>query len=1108
MKKQLLLFAALLAAFALPQAARAYDFSKYNNTGQLLFYTVTGTNTVKVTYPGTSSSPYGNAVKPTNSMTIPSTVTDNGITYTVTAIDSYAFSGCSGLTYVYIPNTVTTIGQQAFYRCTGITSIRLSENLSTIPNYAFYQCESLMGSFSIPNGVTRIGYCAFGLCEDLTSVTIPQSVTYIDMWAFYDCTSLATVNFCAVNCNYMGGLYNNTVHTVFEGCNNLHTIYINSGVQRIPAYAFYGLSTWNNSQWSIPSTVTSIGDYAFYNCTGLSGYLGLPSQLTTIGAHAFEGCTGLTDNLYIPNSVTTIGAGAFKNCTGFNGTLHLPTNLTVIPEEAFYDLHQVTRTLTLPNNLTSIGASAFYNCRSFSGTLTIPASVTAIGDYAFGLCASFTGLAFAPRTANQPLSIDAWAFGHCIRLNGSLTLPEGLTHIGDYAFYNCSGLNGTLTIPSTVTTIDGVAFGSCTNLKHIVYNAADCSTMGDDDYPVFEDCSGVTKVTVGEEVGRINSTAFTGLSALDTVMFNATNCSSMGTAFNPVFAQHNISTLYIGSQVTSIPSYAFKDCTSLEGTLSIPYNVQSIGTGAFSHCENLDFVYMPYDVETIGDWAFEDCHDLSSVTLPATIESIGFAAFFNCDGLTSVTVNNPVPPSLGSGVFSGTPSDMTVTIPCGSLAAYQQAWGSSYNYVSGSGYNTEIVTACDSYTWPINGQTYYETHDEESPISATTYNAEENCTRTDRLILFIEHGGHSHEYVESCLPYTWAVDGRTYNKSGVKTHKGYAANGCPIRDTLTLTITKGHSHVVEATSCLPYYWDVTGKTYNKSGVKTYKSSQPDADGCYTYDTLRLNIIKGYSNTIEVTQCLPYTWRVTGKTYNKSGIKTYKTPAGEDGCAFYDTLKLNIIKGYSNTVEVTSCVPYTWEVTGKTYNKSGIKTYKTPAGEDGCAFYDTLRLNIIKGYTHYEHVENCGPYYWEVTGRTYNKSGLKTYKSSQPDADGCYIYDTLDLVVLNCDPTGAKSNLSTFNSQLSLYPNPTTGLVHIDVKAGSENNFNSQPKVGDRQWSQLSTFNLTVEVLDLVGRCVTVFKETDTLDLSGLAAGTYTLRITMPDAVVIKKVVKK
>ena len=141
-------------------SAWAYDFSAVAPSGQTLYYTIISStsHTVEVVSPN-SSSPYWNT-PPTGSLTIPSSVTYSGTTYSVTSIGNYAFRDCSGLTSVTIPNSVTSIGDNAFRDCSGLTSVTIPNSVTSIGNYAFFGCSGLT-SVTIPNSVTSIGESAF-----------------------------------------------------------------------------------------------------------------------------------------------------------------------------------------------------------------------------------------------------------------------------------------------------------------------------------------------------------------------------------------------------------------------------------------------------------------------------------------------------------------------------------------------------------------------------------------------------------------------------------------------------------------------------------------------------------------------------------------------------------------------------------------------------------------------------------------------------------------------------------------------------------------------------------------------------------------------------------
>ena len=179
--------------------------------------------------------------------------------------------------------------------------------------------------------------------------------------------------------------------------------------------------------------VTSIGKYAFANCTSLTSVI-IPNSVTSIGGYAFVGCSSLT-SVKIPNSVTSIGEDAFYGCTSLTS-------------------------ITIPNSVTSIGEGAFYGCTSLR-SVTIPNSVTSIGEDAFRDCYSLTSVTIP----NSVTSIGKWAFYGCSRLN-SVTIPNSVISIGERAFYGCEGLTS-VTIPNSVTSIGIYAFRRCENLENV-----------------------------------------------------------------------------------------------------------------------------------------------------------------------------------------------------------------------------------------------------------------------------------------------------------------------------------------------------------------------------------------------------------------------------------------------------------------------------------------------------------------------------------------------------------------------------------------------------------------------------------------------------------------
>ena len=469
-----------------------------------------------------------------------------------------AFYGCSSLTSVTIPNSVTSIGDYAFHNCSKLTSVTINsdaivskdysyssnishifgsqvteyiigESVTSIGSAAFDGCSSL-AYVTIPNSVISIGNYAFG-CSSLTSVTIPNSVTSIGSSAFFGCSKLTKTNYTgdiAGWCNIIfGDTYANPMyysHNFYINDQEIKDLVIPNNVTSIGNYAFEDCSSltktnytgdiagWCNIKFGniyanpiycshnfyindqeikdlvIPNSVTSIGDYAFSYCTSLTSVT-IPNSVTSIGRKAFSN-TSLT-SITIPNSVTSIEEGTFYHCTSLT-SITIPNSVTSIGGYAFQYCSSLT-SVTIPNSVTSIGRNAFYDTSLTS--ITIPNSVTSIGDKAFAYCSSLT----------------------------SVTIPNSVTSIGYEAFHGCSKLTS-VTIPNSVTSIEESTFSYCTSLTSVTIPNS-VTSIG---RWAFSGCSKLTSVTIGESVTSIGKEAFSYCTSLTSVTCEAVTPPTVG----------------------------------------------------------------------------------------------------------------------------------------------------------------------------------------------------------------------------------------------------------------------------------------------------------------------------------------------------------------------------------------------------------------------------------------------------------------------------------------------------------------------------------------------------------------------------------------------------
>lgn len=501
---------------------------------------------------------------------------------------------------------------------------------------------------SLPDGLTGIGWSTFGNCYNLKTITIPKNVASISNdFVFYNCKSLTEIlvdsdneNFCSED----GVLFNKdkTIIIAFPpGKQGLYTI---------------------------PSSITSIGNYAFENCVSLTT-LTIPNSVTKISDYAF---------LNVPNIVCLSSASGSpwgaRNVNGYvegifvynddsktelmacsaaaKGEIVIPDGVQTISGIAFYECWKVT-SIKIPQSVKSIGNSSFIGCSGLS-SLEVPNTVTSIGDYAFAdiqnvvYNGSAEGSPWGARSVNG--YIEGWFIYNddtktILRVCsdsaiGDIALPASVTDIENYAFKNCSKITS-LSFPENLINIGEYAFSGCDN---------------------------ITSISIPEKVAALGNGAFSGCSKLTTVSINSNIVPRYSSSLVAKFGSQ-VQTYILGDSVTYIGTYTFSNCPDLM-SITIGKNVENIGQYSFNNCPFLTTVtinsnklvsnsygyYSSFnsifgnqvqkyilgeDITSIGECAFCSC-GMTEINIPNKVYSIEKQAFYGCNNLTSIIIPDGV----------------------------------------------------------------------------------------------------------------------------------------------------------------------------------------------------------------------------------------------------------------------------------------------------------------------------------------------------------------------------------------------------------------------------------------------------------------------------------
>ncbi|MBR4237271.1 leucine-rich repeat protein [bacterium] len=764
-------------------------------------------------------------------------VTDLIIQDGVTSIGKYSFAYCYSLKSVTVPSTLTTIGSDAFNYCSSLERVNIS-NLESWCNIDFYNSASnplpyaknlylndeLVTDLVISDGITSIKAYAFTYCRSIKSITISESVTKIGTNAFYNCSFLNRVNILNLEswCNI------NFASSISSSNSNYLDLYLNNELV---------------TDLVIPDGVTSIGDYAFYNCFNIISVT-IPESVTKIGTNAFGRCFKLSEVINKSNLVMTIG-------TSNNGYVayyakgiaddESKSKLSKIDDFVVYtdnddvilcDYIGNNTNITIPESVTSIGEYAFYNCPyietvviqegtklikyyAFSGcssltSITIPSSLEAIGNNAFSNClslrkvnildtASWCDIDFYNNYSNPLYN------AHYLYLNNKkisdFVVPDGVTTIKKYSFNNCYNISS-ITIPESLTSIERYAFSSCFGLLEIVNNSSLELTTGSSDngnvayyainiindkadsiLSIIEDDFVVT--TIDDKIELVN---YIGDNSNIIIPNTITSIGSI-----PFYYSDFLTSVTIPNTVTTIDNYAFYYCSSLL-SVTIPNTVTTIGNYAFYYCSSLERVnissleswcninfdsqysnplsfahnlylndelitnlVIPITITTIPDHAFSGCSSLLSVTIPSSVTSIGTYAFSGCSSLLSVTIPDSVT-SIGTYAFSGCSSLERVNIS--SLESwcninFDSQYSNPLSYTHNLYLNDELITnlVIPNTITTIPNYAFYNCSSITSVTipSSVTYIGQSAFGSPNLQLITVDENNEQYKSIDGCL---------------------------------------------------------------------------------------------------------------------------------------------------------------------------------------------------------------------------------------------------------------------------------------------------------------------------------------------------------------------
>ena len=545
-----------------------------------------------------------------------------------------------------------------------------------------------------PNG-TKPGYSGDRYCPDCDTVLEKGYTYWVEdnlTWKLYED---GTLNISGTGAMKDYDYFDN--RSPVYGNSSVKKVVIEDGVTSIGKYAFCNCTSLISI--TIPDSVTSIEFAAFNNCSSLTS-ITIPDSVTSIGNYAFEWCNKLS-SITLSNNITSIGSSAFRGCTSLT-SITIPDSVTSIGNYAFYNCSSLT-SITIPDSVTSIGNSAFVGCKNLT-SITIPDSVTSIGESTFKYCSNLKTISLSCKSSLKRNDFgeqaDLVSYTNQHLLTKTAAKAATCTEDGNKEYWTCEHCGKYFlsddTNPETAKAVEQAetVIPASHKLTKVEAKAVTCAEDGNKAYWTCEHCGKYfLSDDANPETAKAVELSETVIPALKhknattrgAVEPNETKPGYSGDRYCPdcdtvlekgytYWVEDNLTwklyedgTLNISGKGAmknynyyNNPSPAFKNSNVKK--VVIEDGVTSIENSAFDSCSSLTSITIPDSVTSIGNSAFNNCSSLTSITIPDGVTSIGNSAFFGCSSLTSITISDSVT-SIEESTFYGCSSLTSITIP-------------------------------------------------------------------------------------------------------------------------------------------------------------------------------------------------------------------------------------------------------------------------------------------------------------------------------------------------------------------------------------------------------------------------------------------------------------